>query len=380
MQNEAEFLAALGALVVGRRQVLAAAIGSFAASPASVTAAPAPTPTISVAPRLRGFGVFSPMYANNPKEMASYVQWLGRTPKFIVDNADETQDWPRATSSCDWMCGGYASVPATIVLGVPLLVKSDWGKHVESARGDFDAHFTKMAISAKKLRNRTINGVKYDVFIRIGWEFNGGWMPWLAGYDPKNYIANYRRVVGLFRAVDPGFKFDWCTTLGYHSTETFKAWPGADVVDVIGIDIYDEAWGVAHRFTAGMTDAQMLAIAKERWQKKFVEGENGLLAFSKFALTHNKQISFPEWGCRNRWSEQQANGGDNPYFIEACSAFFDSLGDRLAYHAYFERADQLSSLSKGIATKNADGTWSTAPTQFPRAAARFQQLYGTSAK
>jgi hypothetical protein len=43
---------------------------------------------------------------------------------------------------------------------------------------------------------RAYKNLKQDIFLRIGYEFNGPWN----GYNPTAYINAYRRVVDIFRA------------------------------------------------------------------------------------------------------------------------------------------------------------------------------------
>jgi beta-mannanase len=120
--------------------------------------------------------------------------------------------------------------------------------------------------------------------IRLGWEFNGSWMPWAAGNDPVGYVAAYRHVVTLMRSV-PGafFIFDWCCAWGPAETAPDTVYPGDDVVDIIGMTYYTRYY-----------DPQD-ADPQYRWNTALtsVYGFNWLVSFSQ---THGKPISVSEWG------------------------------------------------------------------------------------
>ncbi|WP_264047501.1 glycoside hydrolase family 26 protein [Methylobacterium flocculans] len=345
-------------------EALAAQLGARLAAltaPPPVVAAPA------VPARLRRFGVFAPFQAG-PGRLPAYVQWLGRSPGFISDNANETNDWLNAMSSWQDLIWKYGATPATIVLGLPILPRNNAGQFKQANAGAFDANLRKMAEAAKPMLDRTVGGTVYTIYIRPGWEFNGNWMPWFAS-NPADFIAYWRRFVGIFREVDPRFQFVWCSTLGQMHMDTFAAYPGDDVVDVICTDVYDEAWDVQHR-----TDVAL------RWKDKFLNGKFGLTAFADFAAKHSKPRAFTEWGLRNLFPPKDyASGGDNPYFIEQMAAQFDALGDRLAFQCYFERSDQLSSLSAGKSLSDGNGGWTPTPTLFPKGAVRYRELFGPQA-
>ena len=79
--------------------------------------------------------------------------------------------------------------------------------------------------------------------VRIGWEFNGNWMPWAASKDPESYKRYFRRIVEIMRRA-PGqrFQFEWCPNHGRKDMDPTEAYPGDDVVDIIGMDVYAETW------------------------------------------------------------------------------------------------------------------------------------------
>ena len=63
--------------------------------------------------------------------------------------------------------------------------------------------------------------------------------PWFAKGQEADYIRAFRRVVEIFRRHSSGFKYDWCPGWGPQDSAADLAYPGDDVVDYIGLDVYD---------------------------------------------------------------------------------------------------------------------------------------------
>lgn len=132
-----------------------------------------------------------------------------------------------------------------------------------------------------------------EIFVRVMWEQNlipaSTYFPWAAEAGQEaNYIAAFRRVSGLLKAVSPRFKVIWCP----HVTTYFSGspvnpeptYPGDDVVDIIGMDVY----------TIKVFDIDTGTV-QSAVDNKFVStyGLNWLVAF---ALTHNKPMAVDECG------------------------------------------------------------------------------------
>lgn len=291
--------------------------------------------------RLRSLAVFAPQVAGGGG-LADYERWLGRRVLGVVDNADETQGWTEMLASAAFLARSYAGRPLHPILGVPLLPQRGRASLARGAAGDYDAMFRSIAeIFVRHGLGRCT--------IRLGWEFNGRWMPWFAGEDPRSFRIFWRRVVDTFRQQSAGFRFDWCPTLGLKDMETDQAWPGADHVDVIGSDVYNEWWNPRSR-----DDRQA------RWEEEYLWPRFGLQWQIGFAREQGKRIAFPEWGTRPVSAHRGHGGGDDADFVARMAAWFDGAGDLLAYHAYFERIDVA--LAGG---------------RYPQAAAAFRRLFGS---
>ncbi|MDD9382660.1 glycosyl hydrolase [Streptomyces sp. ZAF1911] len=149
------------------------------------------------------------------------------------------------------------------------------------AEGQYDRHF-------KKLAERLVALGVPDTVIVLGWEMNGVTYTHRCGPDPENWKAYWKRVVNTMRSV-PGqkFKFDFTPNRGTDAIGWTKCYPGDDVVDIVGMDSYDQGPG--------------------RTFDDQISQPYGLQQHVDFARAHGKEISYPEWGLfRN---------GDNPEYV-----------------------------------------------------------------
>ncbi|MGW6573233.1 glycosyl hydrolase [Streptomyces sp. NPDC054945] len=149
------------------------------------------------------------------------------------------------------------------------------------AAGWFDRHFQRLAERLVEL------GVP-DTVIVLGWEMNGVTYTHRCAPDPENWKVYWKRIVNTMRAV-PGqkFRFDFAPNRGTDAIGWTKCYPGDDVVDVIGMDSYDQ--GPGRTFDDQITQPY------------------GLQHQVDFAKAHGKPISYPEWGLFRR--------GDNPEYV-----------------------------------------------------------------
>jgi hypothetical protein len=262
--------------------------------------------------------------------LQAWEKWLNQKPSSVtaVDFYGEAT-WEEF-SKYSWVPGIWKKLnPARkVVWSMPLTMKGT--PLADVAAGKYDVEFEGAA--------RAIADAQPDAVIRLGWEMNLEQSNWFAGGREADYIAAYRHVAGLFRKASNRFTFDWCPGWGPQESPADRAWPGDDVVDTIGLDVYD---------------FKLEGTPEERWQKFYLTVPFGLEWQRDFAARHGKRMSFPEWGV--------GHSGDNPHFIRMMHDWFMQNRDRIAYAAYF----------------NVDGLW---PTQidtgrFPQSQALYRKLF-----
>ncbi len=189
------------------------------------------------------------------------------------------------------------------------------------AAGEYDQYFTQLATNL-------VEGGQEDAILRLGWEFNLEGSRW-ATDDPDVFIAYWRHVVTAMRAV-PGqeFEFDWNPNNGKNTYDAVDYYPGNDVVDYIGIDAYDNAWGLFTYPYPDDCDAGCRAGRQENaWNRAIYGGHRGLHFWSQYAARKGKPMSLPEWGLWDR--EDDHGGGDDPDYLRRMHEFIADPENRV---------------------------------------------------
>lgn len=248
------------------------------------------------------------------------------------------EGWPQMSSGARWAIDCWSKTPIALSIALPMLMKNETS-FAAGLAGANDAAFAEVG-------NLLVAKGKPYASIRIGWEFNGNWYPWAIYRDPAGFKAYFRRIVGVLRAT-PGqhFTIIWNPSMNTGSITPENAWPGDDVVDAIGLDVYNQSWR-----------SQDVDPAV-RWQG-YLTANYGLNWLANFAVTHNKPITIPEWGTGTR---PDGHGwGDDPLFVHNMAAWMRAHGT--LFHGYwdFNASDYNAQLSTGL---------------FPNAAAAYTQEF-----
>jgi hypothetical protein len=204
-----------------------------------------------------------------------------------------------------WYISQFASTNYSMIWGVPILPNTGNYTLAAGATGAYDQYFVTLA-------QGLVSGGQANSIIRLGWEFNGDWMPWAASGQAANFVAYWQQIVTSMRSV-PGanFEFEWNPDIGAQSAGDLTAYyPGNDYVDLIGLDVYDISWGsypgAATLFSTLLTEPF------------------GLNWLASFASQQGKPMTLPEWGLG--WGDSddgapvsdpgtETSGGDDPTFI-----------------------------------------------------------------
>jgi hypothetical protein len=142
----------------------------------------------------------------------------------------------------------------------------------QGADGSYDGHF-------RTLAERLVQRRAGDAVIVLGWEMNGTTYSGRCAPDPRAWKEYWRRIVTVMRSVPgQGFRFDFAPTRGAQAIPWPQCYPGDDVVDIVGMDSYDQRPG--------------------RTFDEFIGQPYGLRAQADFAAAHGKPLSYPEWGAK----------------------------------------------------------------------------------
>ncbi|MFJ8949472.1 glycoside hydrolase family 26 protein [Streptomyces sp. NPDC102381] len=279
---------------------------SASASPSTpVSTTPPPSPSTSAGKDAkRGFPAFGAYLDYGPQgvtRMTKLADWLGGADLRVGHTYLPGDRWSNiegAPSFLDsWAKWRRQRDDRLFVLNVPMLERneegvSDWEVRAllrRGAAGDFDEHF-------KTLAERLVDLKVPDTVVVLGWEMNGVTYTHRCGPDPAAWKKYWTRIVTAMRSV-PGqkFRFDFTPSRGRDAVPWTDCYPGDDVVDIVGMDSYDQPEG--------------------RSFSEQVSEPYGLQKQVDFAKEHKKPISYPEWGLfRN---------GDNPEYMRRMLAWMD---------------------------------------------------------
>lgn len=313
---------------MARAVCAAAALALSVVSTQAVAGAPAPSAHTAPAPRQDclysggSIALFQRFEARNRTALSCAVVFSDAA----ADWAGWIRPWNAVHNNPDWNWSPWVAAGAgrRLVITqslVPYQVPADW--RLRGARGEYDRH-------ARALARLLVEKGLGNSIIRLGHEANGTWYHHGLGDDASQYRAWGRfwaRTVRAMRSV-PGahFRFDLSLANGYRAIPISRYWPGDDVVDYVGVDIYD-----CSPLLKGVTDPG------ERW-RILVGQDGGLRDIARFARAHGKRLSIPEWGLCPR--SLIGGAGDAPGFVRRIAGF--ARAHHVVYQSYFNRARILT--------------------------------------
>ncbi|MFD4693859.1 glycoside hydrolase family 26 protein [Streptomyces sp. NPDC058463] len=258
-------------------------------------------PALSPAADTTAIGAYLDYGPGGIRRMAELSRWLGGTELRVGHSYLPGDLWEniegRPGFLAAWGAWRRASEDRMFVLNTPMLERNEArvpDAEVRrllraGARGEFDEHF-------RKLADRLVLLGIPDTVIVLGWEMNGTTYTHRCGPDPVAWKAYWSRIVTTMRSV-PGqkFRFDFAPSRGRDAVPWTECYPGDDVVDIIGMDSYDQP-------PARTFDEQ-------------VNEPYGLQKQVDFAAERGKPISYPEWGL--------FRSGDNPQYMRRMLKWID---------------------------------------------------------
>ncbi len=279
-------------------------------------------PTPSGTPRYAGKAAC--LYSSNSvRVLQAFEHMAGRSFSCVVVFNNQAPDW--ASWESPWFLresdpayawGQWARAPRThrqLIITQNLFPASlnhtDW-LHAGAA-GVYAQHARALA------RNLIAAGLGNSV-IRLAHEANGTGFSYSLGTTRQDFTLwrqFWRDTVIAMRSVRGAhFLFDWCVNAYWRPIPLSLWYPGNDVVDIIGIDAYD----------AGVP------VGQDRWTRLYTQPD-GIASVLRFAKTHGKPVSLPEWGL---WSPKSGLGGsDDPNYVNHIAEVIRD--NRIAYQSYF---------------------------------------------
>ena len=258
-------------------------------------------------------------------------------------------------TSAGWLKQARAG-GARAIVAFGMMPETHRGQHAQCANGVFDTYM-------RQLGTKLVASGGADAVLRLGWEANRmGGFPWAATGDGASYKACFRRWVRTLRSVTgQKFTIDW--NMGRQGNLPYSVaqlYPGNDVVDVVGVQLYDTCPPSPDEAT---------------WTKNQNATRNGVPAgaytWLAFAKGKGKRLSVPEWGVGGSYGGCKQPSFDNPFFIRKMHEFFKANAGSIAYEAYLN--------GPGVSRTNPQSHPSTiAPTDpNPKSAAEYAKLWGS---
>lgn len=273
------------------------------------------------------------------KRLKDFEELVG-FPQTVVVDFLSASSWQAMGSTARLVARCHPSGQGRrLVMSVPMLPHGQRDRLEDVVRGVKDPDYRAIA-------QALVSNGHGDAVIRLGWEFNGNWFPWTARGRESQWQAAWRRIVTVMRSVEgQSFLFDWTYTLSdYDSYPVEQAYPGDDVVDIIGADVYHQTW---------FKDSPDEAL---RWHR-YVHAPRGLNWLARFAKSRAKPISLPEWGTGYRSDGHGA--GDSPAFVVSMLGWVER--NNVFYHSYWNypardyMADLFSNELRGARQAYVDG-------------------------
>ncbi|MFE4639841.1 glycosyl hydrolase, partial [Streptomyces sp. NPDC056730] len=202
-----------------------------------------PKPPRAASPALGAYLDYGP---KGVRRIAGMQRWLGGRELRVGHTYLPGDVWSNIEGKPgfleDWAAWRKAKDDRLFVLNVPMLEHNE--ERVpdvlvrrelrRAAQGDYDGHF-------KALAERLVGLGVPDTVIVLGWEMNGVTYTHRCGPDPESWKKYWNRSVTTMRAV-PGqkFRFDFAPNRGRDAIPWTECYPGDDVVDIMGMDSYDQ--------------------------------------------------------------------------------------------------------------------------------------------
>ena len=235
----------------------------------------------------------------------------GSTPKLMGYPWDFTIGGSYQDHCAGCSVGGIAGLKGYPVILDLYHVQTGFPDFATAANGGYNANY-------KKTLEQLVPYASEIYAVRIDSEFNGDWEATTpfgkTTVSTDTWIAGFRNLALTVRKFLPSAKIIWNPNVGHFSP--FPYYPGDDVVDLVGIDIY--CFKKYHPTSAAC------------WSD-YLDHANGvnLTTIANFSRQHNKPIAIPEWGD---------TFGDG-YMIGQMRTWMDN--NDVVAHAYWDSGDDL---------------------------------------
>jgi hypothetical protein len=294
----------------------------------------------------------------------SFGNWRGRAVE-IAGTWDNSLDGQTGLWSITGN-GGFANWANPIDEAVGAIFLDNGESWSAAAKGAYNDRWTTCLTNMNKARQG-----KGTTFIRFAHEFNLSGSNWrVTSADLDDFKTAWKIFYGLKQSLFKEAQLVWCPNDGTGTDIDIRdAYPGSDVVDVIGVDSYNN-WPAA-----GTADAFQNKIDST--------GSNGeplgIETWRQFALSNNRPMAVPEWSgsaVSNRDMNTE-DAVDYPAYMDGFYAWLKANGGTGPGQVWYEIIFDIGGkdYSDGTAPTPA-GKYELWPdTNQPNAAKRYAELW-----
>lgn len=354
------------------------------AIPHPVTAVAVPPPGVTGRVESAGahaaLGIFKP--GGRDSAYLAHERWLGRETDYWMTFVGGEGTWAQAVTNFTGVIRDerllHADRTAVVSIGLTMAAGSRTdsraGPLLNAAASGLNDHYWRRI--ARHIVDSGLTGHFPDgrpkLVMRLGWEHNGTWFAWSSAEGRSELFKRaYRRAVHTVEAITGDLTWEWGSSPYISSpSQIMAAYPGDDVVDVVGVSIYDAGGGYEPCGGDRCPERRQLA-----WHRVLTGGRSqaGLQWFADFSRSRGKYFAVGEWGVYRAGRHPENGGGDNPGFIRNLYTFLDAQPN-LLYANYFETTKWES--DHRLSPKGASGAGAVAGSSFPAAAQEFLRLFG----
>lgn len=181
-----------------------------------------------------------------PSLVTFYQDWNQPVPVTILNQIDARGATPVIAWE-PWAWGGDANQPTYSLQNI--------------ISGNFDAYINQWAVGLKNYGKK--------VMLRFAHEMNGDWYPWserVNGNSAGQYVSAWRHVRDIFTANGvTNVQWVWNPNVNsYGMTDYASIFPGADYVDIVGLDGYNwgttQTWGSTWQNPSDLFDGSITLL------------------------------------------------------------------------------------------------------------------------
>lgn len=281
-------------------------------------------------PALRLTGVRLP--SDDSAGLSAVESWLGKQVGLVISFAETgnaSGGWTDSLAATQAQIAALGPLGRSIYWAFPLCHGTAGAGAVETLRGDHDATIKTMfaAIAAARPTDPYI-------FVRLGWEMNF-WSayPWCRAHlTVAQYIALYRHIVSIGRAVDSRICFDW-TPNAYVLGEDGKIvnptdrYPGDAWVDIVAVDAY-----LRYEIESTINGLAPLTTINNFW-----DGEWGINALYAWAQQRGKPFGIAETGINGDGTA--SNGATGDLYSAHINRLYEFVSSKdVVFHCWWDKS------------------------------------------